>query len=983
MSRIPSRALPPVRVDVGNEWAWCGDRRLQLTPRSFAVLRLLVEHPGRLVTKDDLLATVWRDAIVSDAALASCIRDLRKALGDSSGDPRYIQTVHRRGFRFIGPIAVALSPAAPGREAAGPRMPDPFGAKTAALVGREAALGRLHAALERAVDGQRQLVFVSGEAGIGKTALVEAFVAGLDGRDALRVGRGQCVEHYGAGEPYLPVLEALGRLGRAEGGEAIVRILMRQAPTWLAELPGLLSDADLEVAQRRAQGATRERMLREMVDALDALTRDVVLVLVLEDLHWSDSATIDLLAMLARRPEPAHLLVLATYRPVEIAATTQALRWMKHELQMHGRCDEVLLEYLDVAAVDEYLSRRFPGHGFPAELTRVLHRNTGGNPLFLVNTMDYLVGRGQLREVDGRWMLAAGVEAIAPAVPDTLSQLIEKQLEALAPDEQTLLAVASVAGMEFSAAVAVAGGFDLRQGESQYEALARRGQFIRAAGTAEWPDGTVAARYAFIHTLYQQLLYARVSAGRRAELHLRTGEWLESGYGERAGEIAGELAMHFEVGRDFPRAARYRQQAGEHALRQHAYREAGDHATRALDLLAAAPGTAERDERELTLQVLLGAALTATRGYAAPDVARTYARARELCERADDTVRLLPVLLGLGRFHQGRGELAIARDIGTRLLGIAHATEDRAVGLAAQNALGIMAFYGGEFAAALEHLEQARALYDPERHCPNRSVIFRAGQDPGVSCAVYAAWALQLLGRPAQAAARMRDALALARSLEHPFSAAYACHFAAGFHLHRREPDAVQALEDEALAHSTEHGFRVFSMMGAIHRGWLLAQRAHGKEGLLQMREGLAASRAIGIELRRPGLLALVAEVCEQLDERAEGLAAVAEALAAAEQTGQRYWDAELHRLRGTLMLGAAPRSAESSLRQAIETARRQGARSLELRAATSLGRLWVSRKKRRAAHVLLSECYRSFTEGVDTADLLDASRLLQELRGR
>ena len=312
-------------------------------------------------------------------------------------------------------------------------------------------------------------------------------------------------------------------------------------------------------------------------------------------------------------------------------------------------------------------------------------------------------------------------------------------------------------------------------------------------------------------------------------LHLRTGECLEGGYGERAGEIAGELAVHFERGRDYERAARYRRQAGEHALRQHANREAADHATQALHLLAALPDSPDRIQQELALQIMLGAALTATQGFGASEVARPYERARELCAQVGDTVRLLPVLLGLGRFHQSRGELEIARGVGERLLGIAGTTDDAKVGLAAHNAMGIMAFYGGELDAALAHLEQGAGLYDPSQHSPNRSATFRAGQDPGVSCAVYAAWSLQLLGHPVRAAARMREALAMARSLGHPFSVTYACHFAAGFHLYRKERDAVRELEDEALAHSTEHGFRLFTMMGAIHRGWVLSGAGAGR----------------------------------------------------------------------------------------------------------------------------------------------------------
>jgi predicted ATPase/DNA-binding winged helix-turn-helix (wHTH) protein len=983
MSRTRPGDPPAVRIEAENEWAWCGARRLPLTPRAFAVLRHLVEHRGRLITKEELLTAVWRDAIVSDAALASGIRDLRKALGDSSHAPRYIQTVHRRGFRFIGPVApptaVVSAAGSPARFAAPSHAPS-------TLVGREAELASLHARLVTALSGQRQLVFVTGEPGIGKTALVEMFLAEVGEANALRIGRGQCVEQYGAGEAYLPVLEALGRLGRAPGGEQLVQILTQHAPTWLEQLPGLLSDQDVEAVQRRAQGATRGRMLRELVEALDALTLDAPLVLLLEDLHWSDSATIDLLGMLARRREASRLLVLGTYRPADVAAATaHPLNWVKHELQLHGHCDEIPLRFLSAAAVGQYLSRRFPGHGLPSEVALVLHRNTEGNPLFLVNTIDDLIDQGQLREVDGRWRLSGPAEDIASRAPETLWQLVEKQVERLTADEQAVLMAASVAGAEFSAAVAVAAGIDPQHGELRCEALARRGQFLRRVGIAEWPDGTAAGRYAFIHALYQQVLYGRVSIGERVRLHLQTAERLERGYGERAGEIAGELAVHFEHGRALERAARYRRQAGEHALRQHAYREAADHATRALDSVRTLPDSRERTQQELSLQVVLGSALTATQGYAAPEVARTYARAWELCTQVGETPQLLPVMLGVGRFYVVRGEFQTARAVGTHLLTMAEATRDAAMLLAAHNALGIVSLYAGDFEVALDHLERGIELYGSDEHGPTRSTAYRL-VPPGVTCTIHAAWTLWMLGYPDRAAARTREALALARSLDHPFGVSYACHLAAGFHLWRREQQTAQELEDEALAHDTEHGFALLLTTGLIQRGWLLAEGGQSEAGLAQMREGLARHREVGAALLVPAALALVAEVLRKLGRPAEGLSAVTEGLMAAQQSGQHYWEAELHRLAGVLTLQAGPPAtgdAESYLLQAIEIARRQRAKSLELRAAASLSRLWADKENVKEAHALLSGVYAWFTEGFDTADLSEARSLLEELETR
>jgi predicted ATPase/DNA-binding winged helix-turn-helix (wHTH) protein len=963
----PGGPGPAVRIEAENEWAWCGERRLDLTPRAFAVLRHLVEHPHRLITKDDLLGAVWGDTVVSDAALASCIRDLRRALGDSSRTPRYIETVHRRGFRFIGPVAAARHEATD--------APPPSG-----LVGRDAELARLHALLKTALSGQRRLVFVTGEPGIGKTALVEAFLGEIARDEALRIGRGQCVEQYGSGEPYLPVLEALGRLGREARGEQLVQVLTRYAPSWLVQLPALLTDRDLEVVERRAQGSTRERMLRELVEALEALSADAPLVLVLEDLHWSDSATIDLLTMLARRRETARLLVVGTYRPADLTATAHPLGSVKQELQLHGQCEELGLDFLGVASVSEYLSRRFARHRFPPELAGVLHRTTDGNPLFLLNTIEYLIAHGQLREVEGQWSLAATAQDIAAAAPATLGQMVERQVERLTADEQTMLEVASVAGAEFSAAVAVADGIDAADAERRCAALARRGQFLRAAGVAAWPDGTVAGRYAFIHALYQGVLYERASIGHRMGLHLRIAERLERAYGERAGEIAGELAVHFEQSRDFDRAVQYRRHAGENALRRHAYREAAGHAARALESLVATPDGRARAEHELTLQVMLGAAMTAIKGYSAPEVERAYSRARELCEHVGDA-HLVPVLLGLARFYVVRAELESARDVVMQLLAMAEATGDTTLLVASHNALGNMCFYRGEFDAALTHLERALQVYDPRRHSPNHSAGFRFGQDPGVSCTVHAALSLQALGRPDRAAARMAEAVTLAAAVDHPMSVAYAHHFAAGLHQWRGEYEAMQELESAAMAQATELGLGIFLMAGSIEGGWLLCAQGRGEEGIDRIRRGIAAHRAIGAQIRTPAFLALLADGYRMLDRPEEGRAVVDEALAVGERTGQHYWDAELHRLMAAF--APAEREAESSLREAIAIARRQRALSFELRAATSLGRLWAAQGRARDAHALLSDVYGRFTEGFDTSDLRVARALLDEWQSR
>jgi DNA-binding winged helix-turn-helix (wHTH) protein/predicted ATPase len=973
MGSSPSHVDPTVRIEAANEWAWCGDRRLDLMPKAFAVLRHLVEHAGRLVTKQELLAAVWSDTAVSEAALSSCIRDLRRALGDSPQTPRYIETVHRRGFRFIGPVArTADSPGTPRSEAV------ERDAAASMLVAREAELARLRALFGRASEGRRQLVFVTGEPGIGKTALVEAFLGRLAATSPVRIGRGQCVEQYGAGEAYLPVLEALGRLGRRAGGDEIVRVLKQHAPTWLAQLPALVVDPDLEAVQRRALGATRERMLRELVESLDALTVDSPLVLVLEDLHWSDSATIDLLAMLARRRDASRLLVLGTYRPADLAVSDHPLKAAKRELELHAQCEEISLEFLGEDDVTEYLCRRFEQRQWPADLARMLHRKTDGNPLFLVNTVDDLVARGHLRQEDGEWVLGTAVKDLAVEAPETLWQMVEQQVERLAPEEQALLAIASAAGAEFSAAIAAVDGIDAQEAERRFESLTRRGQFVRAVGVAEWPDGTVAGRYAFIHALYQHVLYARVPAGQRVGLHFRIAERLERAHGPRTGEIAGELAMHFAEGRDPVRAADYHFRAGETALRQHGYREAADHLKRALDLLEPLPTSAERLQRQLTLHMMLGSAQTAMGGHATREVERTYARARELCEHVDDTERLFRVLPGLGWFYLVRGSLTAARDIGRQLLSMAESSGDTAIFLAAYNTLGVAAFYGGEFQEALAHLERGIALYDPAEHSPAGSPELRLVVDSGLSCMVHAAWTNWALGHPDRAERQMREALETIRTVDHPFSLAQAYRSAAAFHQCLRQPAAVQEYAHEGAGLAREHGFGAVLKATRFHLGWLFLDQGREDEGIAAMRSWVDRCREIRAECLIPNYLGWLGEALGRLGQRQEALASVDEALAAVARSSNHYWTAELHRLRASLV--DSDEGAESSLHEAVAIARRQNAKTLELRAALDLARLWARRGKAREAQALLADVHGWFAEGSQSADLADASALLGEL---
>lgn len=980
------------RLDPVNQELWHGEELVPLRPKLFSVLRHLVEHAGRLVTREELRTAAWSTTVVSESVLRGSIRELRDVLGDDATAVRFVETVPHRGYRFVAPVTVTRSVRT---NPPSDRQVVPWGvpgSQNLILIGRDAELARLQDWLERSLRGARQIVFVTGEPGIGKTTVVDTFLTYAAEMSDVWMARGQCVEHYGSGEAYLPLLEALGQLCRRPYAERMIGVLGRYAPTWLAQMPGLLGDAELEAMQRRAQGATRERMLRELGEAVEALTAETALVLVLEDLHWSDYSTLDLVSLLAQRREPARLLLLATYRPADVIVSGHPLKAVKQELRVRQQCEELPLRFLTDLQVGEYLAARFPRQQLPPELGQAIHRSTEGNPLFMVNVVDYWVSQGLLVETAGQWQLAARVEEVAAGVPESLRQMIEKQLSRLTLEECRLIEAASVAGVEFSAA-AVASGLEEagERVEELCEGLARREQFLRARGTEVLTDGTVTGRYGFLHALYQQVLYERVAPARRARLHRRIGEWGEGTSSARVKDAAAELAMHFERGQDHPRAIEYLTLAADNAMHRKAPHEAVVLLGRSLTLLKNLPDCPGRAQHELALLVAIGVPLLMTKGYAAEDVERTYARARELCGQVGESPQLLPALAGLFRFYLVRADFQTARALGEQVLRLAQHTRDPLIFLVAHSLLGAASLSLGEFVAGREHLEKGIALYDPREH---RFMASLYGDDPGVTCHSFAAMILWFLGYPDQALANVQKALAVAKQTGSPYCETFALDFVTWIHVLRREEHAAQASIDALMRIAPQHGFQFLLADSGVLHGWVLAAQGMEAEGLQQVHRAIAAYEATGAVMSRPSHLVLLAKVYGKTGQTEEGLAALAGAVAIMDQTGERSYEAELHRLQGELTLDRSHRrtgrkrqvatdaaaQAEACFQKAIEVARRQRAKSLELRAVMSLSRLWQHRGKRRQAHEMLGEIYGWFTEGFETADLRDAQSLLAEL---
>jgi len=1022
----------PYRLDLRSERLWRNELLVPLRPKTFAVLRFLIEQHEQVVLKEELFRAVWPDAVVGEEVLKVCIREIRRALGDDAEAPKFIETIPRKGYRFIAAVQSRESGVRGHEAQLTPNLQSP----TPNLVGRETELAQLHQWLDRAMNGERQVILVSGESGIGKTTLVDVFttqvaagchassppgqpreVAPTIFPSGIWIIRGQCVEHHGVGEAYLPILEALEYLCQKPGNKQLLTLLDQHAPMWLAQMPTFLSHIERERLQQELAGASRERMLRELVTLLEVLTAETPLVLILEDLHWGDYSTLDVLSALAQRREPARLLIIGTYRPEEVLANGHPLRTITQTLRLHRQCQFLSLALLSAPAVEEYLSVRLAeetiSHSSLHELAQAVYQHTEGNPLFMVNVVEDLIARETITHTRG-WPLDGDREAIGTFVPETLRQLILQQFDHLTKEEQQILEVASLVGTEFPATVVAAAlATDVATVEDCCETLIRRQVFLQRGQERPERGQQQAARYQFGHAFFPQVFSSQLSPTRRRRLHQHIGEAKEAIYGDRAGEVATELALHFEQGQDWQRAIHYFKQAAENAARKHANREAVDHLTRALACLAHLPDTHERTRQELTLRLALGAPLIASKGWAAVEVKQTYTNARTLCQRAGDTLHLFLALFGLWVFHYTCADLPTAYELAAEILSIAERRQDRGLHMEAHHALGSTLLRQGQFVQARAHLEQSLSFYDAEQH---RTYALLYGIDDGVASLGYDAWVLWLLGYPDQALKKTQEMLSLAHGLAYPLSRAWALN-SAGWHSYFRRESQVAGEHAEAqITLCTEHGFSHLSATGNILHGWVLVARGHGAEGVAQMQQSLSALQATGAMIGRPLYLAALAEAHGTIRQTKEGLAVLDEAFTAQDRIGAYFYEAELHRLKGELMLGQsgvrsqsksrqvkasqdksgvrgskseisstqplAPNTqeAEACFHQAIAVAQRQEAKSFELRAVMSLSRLWQRQGKGKEAHKLLSDTYSWFTEGSETVDLREARALLKEL---
>ncbi|ARN19017.1 ATP-binding protein [Piscinibacter gummiphilus] len=931
----------PFALDRGDGRLLRGGRPVELKPKALALLLALIDHAGRVVAKDELLDAVWGTRYITEGVIKTQVAELRAALGDDPKAPRWIETVHGRGYRFAGQVNADPAPA-----------DDPV--DNSPLVGRGEELAVLRQAFERARAGERQLVAVAGDPGVGKSTLLATFIATLDGA---RVASGQCVERWGGNEPYLPVLNALDQLCAAEPG--LVPAVRDVAPMWLVQMPWHLPDADRVALQSQLTGASPERMLREFGALAERLAAERPLVWLVEDVHWADPATVHLIAALARRRGPAALMLVLTFRPIDLAFTDHPFGDLRRELRLQRQMHELPLEGLSRDAIGLLVRRRHGERCAPDAFVDQLHRYTEGLPLFALGVLDELVDAGVIAPLaDGSGNGLAADATSRLAVPRTLADMFDGQLQRLPADVNELLEVAALAGHPFDhLTLADALGQPPDAVRAHLDDLVRRRIWLLAAGVAQMPDGRIATRCAFRHAVIRHVLAARAGTLTRIERHRALAAAVERQWGATA-ELAPQLALHHEEGQQPVAAARQLAVAGTTALQRQAPREALALAERGLALLA--PLGAAADAERLPL---ISVRLTAT--VLSEGMASAAARAQvgDLLARLDTLpagaatmplwqVAMLTHLTGRLPGTSARVQRfgAIVRDLPGDAGEVGRAV--------AGNAAGVDALHLGRLTDSLHAFEATLDLPDRAAHA---ILLLRSPRDEAWA---YLCLVAETLARPALAAAAHAHVDSLVARGSDLITVVMGRWFQVYAHYFRGDAVRAQALAGECVALLESLRASPFLQPHRIALGWANAALGRVDEGLAMAEDGLRRYVDQGSQQGLAGLHAVVAETC-RLAGRTDTMARhVREGLAVAERNRDGFALSELHRLQGAAE--AAPADQEAALRRALAHARDQDAGLLEARAAVALRDWLVAAARPEDAAEVVAATRARLPEGVD-----------------
>jgi tetratricopeptide (TPR) repeat protein/predicted Ser/Thr protein kinase len=852
-----------------------------------------------------------------------------------------------------------------------------------ARAGREKERAELWKAYRDVVGGQGLLACLAGEPGIGKTTIAEAFLEDLANTDeACFVARGRCSERLAGSEAYLPLLEALDSLlqqGRSQ--TAVIRTMKALAPAWFAQVASGEAGGGSERDSRQPQTVSQEQLKRQLGTLFRELSRTAPVVLFLDDLHWADTSTVDLLAYLATKFAESRLFVLVTYRPSDLRIAKHPFLLLKLDLEARGICRDMEVAFLTSEEIESYLTLELPGNKFPTSLAKQLHSRTEGNPLFLVNLVSDLRERQVIVQQGGQWILRIPLDSGKLELPVSIRSMIERKKQKLSEDDRRLLEAASVQGYEFDSVIlAEVLGLDVSNLEDRLAPLEQVHRFVRSAGETDFPDQTASSHYRFIHILYQNAFYNSLLPTRRRTLSRNIAHALQQHSGLESAWIAGQLAMLYEAGREFRHSSHYFLLAAKNAARLSAHHEAAKLARRGLEQLKSLPEDTERMKQELDLQNALGHSLHLIEGYGFPEVEQVFRRAQDLAQKTGQPQELIGILRGLCFYYGIRGRLSPWRSMQAQVLDLARQSGDPGLQVLSYHLTGDVYLFLGDFAGARQFLLKGVNLYRAER---DRSLPDRFGAyDLLVGCRMFLGHALWYLGYPDQARDSAEEAVRWAREIKHAYSVAASAGHCAWVYILRGEPRVAQERAQECFQVSTDHSFPFHIAHAKAFRGWALAEQGDVEGGAAEIQEGIEIYRGTGSIIEHPFMAMLLASALVKAGHFDAAVNAIDTALDGFDDS-PLFCDAELARWRGELLLatGADGDEIEQCFRKALETARRQKAKSLELRAATSLSHFYRDQGRNAEAREALTDVYRWFSEGFDTLDLNNARVLLEAMR--
>ncbi|MCP5158934.1 MAG: AAA family ATPase [Gammaproteobacteria bacterium] len=894
---------------------------IELPPRAFAVLCELGRRPGQLVTKDELLDAVWGHRYVSESVIKSTISQVRMALGDDARNPRYIETISRKGYRLVAKY-----------DSGAPRFPReglpahfdwsslPEHQIISAWVARSDLQSRLNDAWTAACAGQRRLCWIVGEAGIGKTTLIDSFTSGICGED--RIARGQCVEQHGAGEPYLPIFEALAT--QCEKDHRFKNLIRQVAPTWLLQLPWLVSDAEHAEIRQALIGASQDRMLRELGELLDRYTQTEPFILITEDLHWSDQATLYAMNHVARRRSSARLLWLASFRLVEVISNEHPLRTLRHELRLHQLCEELIVEPFTEQQIAEYVQRRVPGIQLPDTAVRTLHTSTDGLPLYLSNIIDDVLTKGLFDTLSSSARMDEWFSSLS--VPESLAGVIEGQMSTLAEDQVRLLEVAAVCGIEFlPSTIAAVLGRNLHEVADTCERLSRQQRWLKVKGIDQLSNGGLDARYAFKHALYRQVFYERTSAITRAHDHRRIAAILE-----KAGSHTppSEIALHYEAGHEPQSALHYYLAATENALRHLAPTDAIRLSERAQRLIERCNPNEHLDRQELLLYALRGAASAQALGVSSLETKRSFLQAeKRLQKHLDHPMRSL-ILHGLGLVLFVRGEYAEAKQVAERGLTLARQGHDRLLLVAACDLLGQMHTIQGQLELGLGYLQDGLSA---AREIGDEVLLAVYVVDPIVTMTAALSLPLLHLGRALEGKHQLDAARARASALKQPMAIMVALWFSALFEVRRNNISRISELADQLRSLVDESNLAQGEGPTRWYRGLADAHLTDPLAGFALIRSGYDHNLSLGMYAGATEVLGYAAEALLLVGDGQGAQAQLAESFRLVDQLPERAYLPKLLLLQAEVLEASGDKTGSDAARQqALAEARQQKALWME-----------------------------------------------------